>query len=521
MILRDGAKVSLWQANADPYLTNSTLDHDKKYDAIIVGGGITGVTTALLLQQSGLHCALIEAYHLGFGTTSGTTAHLNTLLDTPYPKLIQNFGKENAQRIAQLTGDAIGLVKSHVNQYGIDCGFKDQDAYLFACDDKQSKEQSDIYRACQDLGLAVSHTASIPIPTSFLTALCISDQATFRPLDYVYALAQAFEAAGGVIIQECRVVNSEEQKDQVTVQTTKGNASASTLIYCTHIPPGINVLHFRCTAYRSYAMAVKLRNGNYPDHLSYDMDDPYHYYRTQRVNDSDYLIVGGEDHQTGHARDTNKCFRQLESHLMKIYPSMEIVHQWSSQYFEPADGLPYIGKLPGSNGKILVATGFGGNGMVYSHVAANLLKELVHGENNEDIHLFSPTRLKPIAGFYSVVSHNTDVLGQYVRKLIPAEKLESVTEISHDEGKVVYFENQTIGLYKDEEGKLIAVSPDCKHAKCTVSWNTAEKSWDCPCHGARYSAEGEVLNGPTTHPLDKIDVYDIKEENSFIALPAD
>ncbi|MET0391745.1 MAG: FAD-dependent oxidoreductase [Chitinophagaceae bacterium] len=504
MIQRDGSLVSLWQESVPPY-TVSNKPAAKIYDVIIAGGGITGITTALLLQEAGKKCIVLEAVNLGFGTTGGTTAHLNTLLDTPYTTISKNFGKEHARAVAAASADAISLIRSNIARYNIDCGFEWADAVLFARDEQQAKELDEVVKASADAGLEINDTDDIPVPISFTKAAVAKGQAKFHPLHYVYGLAKAFEKAGGVIVQDCRVTGV-ESNDVVEVETTQGIFRATDLVYATHIPPGVNLLHLRCAPYRSYAMAVTLQDGDYPDNLSYDMYDPYHYYRTQRVDGRDYLIVGGEDHKTAHEENTDRCFQNLENHIRKHFSVDEIVHKWSSQYFEPADGLPYIGHLPGHPEHIYAATGYGGNGMTYSGVAALALKEMLLQEELRYATLFNPNRIKPVAGFTNFIKHNADVVKQFIGKWFSGEELQQTGELARGEAKVVTWNKEKIALYKDENGQLHAVSPECTHMKCGVQWNTAEKSWDCPCHGARYSYDGKLLTGPANADLEQISI---------------
>ena len=194
-----------------------------------------------------------------------------------------------------------------------------------------------------------------------------------------------------------------------TVHYDGGTLQAKYMIYATHIPPGVNLLHMRCAPYRSYVMAIELEDGRYPEGPAYDMYDPYHYYRTQETNGKKYLIAGGEDHKTGHEENTEEPFARLERYLRGIFKIKEIKFKWSSQYFEPADGLPYIGQMPGGPENILVATGFGGNGMIYSHVAARVLTEKLTKSPDPYHGLFNPGRVKPVAGFSSFVKENADV----------------------------------------------------------------------------------------------------------------
>lgn len=501
MINRDGYRTSLWQDTQQQYVAAPFPVKDN-WDVIIVGGGITGISTAARLQEAGKHCLVIEAENLCFGTTGGTTAHINTLLDTPYTTIARNFGDDNARLVANAAKEAVESIAANIRKYNIDCGFSEADAYLFAQNDTQDKELEEILTATQAAGLSAAFTGSIPVPLSFTKAIRVKGQAKFQPVDYVTGLARVFEQLGGAIIQHCRVTGV-ENNEWVEVETTQGVFKARDLIYATHIPPGVNLVHLRCLPYRSYAMAVLLSDGKYPEDLSYDMYDPYHYYRTQIVDGLPYLIAGGKDHRTGDADNTEQCFLQLEATIRKHFAIADIKYKWSSQYYEPSDGLPYIGSLPGQPEHIYVATGFGGNGMTYSHVAAAILEKLILDEGSPYIPLFDPNRLKPVAGFKNFMKHNITVVKDLVTGLLPAEKLESLTGLAHGEGRIVDYEDDKLAIYKDEEGKIHALHSLCTHLKCAVAWNSAERSWDCPCHGARYDIDGNVLNGPADRGLEK------------------
>jgi glycine/D-amino acid oxidase-like deaminating enzyme/nitrite reductase/ring-hydroxylating ferredoxin subunit len=508
MVERDGTRNSLWQNTIQTFVPKSIFS-TPDFDVIIAGGGITGITLALQLQLNGVKCAVLEAMNIGFGTTGGTTAHLNTYLDTSYARIINDFGLEKARLVADATRDALHTVKNNVVKYSIDCGYEEVPGFAFSQNDQQTKTLMELHHSCLDVGLDVEYTADIPIPIPFLKAMKIARQAKFHPLGYLYVLADMFEKSGGVIVEHCRVNSVEtdsKDKERLRVHTTIGNFSGASMVYATHIPIGINLLHLRCPAYRSYAIAVTLENGNYPKGLIYDLFDPYHYYRTQNVNGKNYLIVGGEDHKTGEVKNTNGNMLRLESHVRSFFSVGQVAAQWSSQFYEPVDGLPYIGHLPGNPHNVYVATGFGGNGMTYSHVAANILTDTILKRENPYMDVFSPMRLKPVAGFSEFVKHNADVVKQFVGRWFGKEELQEFTSIAPGEGKVVNYQSHSLALYKDPQGKIHAVNPACTHMKCAVTWNAAEKSWDCPCHGARYSHTGEVLNGPTSKNLEQVEV---------------
>ena len=514
MIQRDGALASLWQGTTergkDSFIGNRLSEEDKNFDVVIVGGGITGLTTGLLLQDSGFKCAILEANTLCFGTTGGTTAHLNTIMDTPYPTIIKNFNKETAQTIANAAKAAIDLIGTNISRYNIECGFEMTTAYMFSQTEDQTKELHEIYEVSKSLGIGMEYTHLLPVNISASRTVAIHDQAQFHPTRYVLGLAKAFQSIGGRIIEYCRVSGADNE-DTVTVHTYLGDIACKYLIYATHIPPGINILDTRCAPYRTYAIAVTLK-GQYPEGLIYDMYDPYHYYRTQIIDGQPYLIVGGEDHKTGHEENANACFLRLEAHIRGHFEVDQVAYKWSSQYFEPVDGIPYIGHLPGEPGNILVATGYGGNGMIYSAIAAMLFKELLLKEPERYAPIFNPNRIKPVAGFTNFVRENADVVKKWVGKFIPSDKLSSLSDMAAGEGRIVKVEGLTVALYKDEKSQVHALSPTCTHMGCHVAWNDAEKTWDCPCHGGRFSPDGAVLTGPATEALDRVEIRDLIED---------
>lgn len=509
---RDGACNSLWQDSTDDAMLSSQIPAGRNFDVIIAGAGITGITTGLQLQKAGKSVLICESQTMGFGTTGGTTAHLNTFLDTPYGVIQNKFGEKDAQLVARSIRQALELIKSNVQTYQVDCGYAELPAYLFSQDDKQSKDLEDIIKAAHECNVHASWDEKIPIPVEFQKVVKFGGQATFHPTRYLAALARAFENAGGVLLENCRITAVDEGEESHTVTTAFGEFRTRYFIYATHVPPGVNLLHFRCAPYRSYAMAVKLQNeSQYPDALVYDMYDPYHYYRTQVIDGEKYLIVGGEDHKTGHQENTEDCFRKLEAHIRKYFSVSEIVNKWSSQYYEPTDGLPYIGHLPGHPGTMYVATGYGGNGMVLSNVAALTLTDMIVSGESEYEELYDPNRIKLVAGFSNFMKEAADVVGKLIEKVLPTDKLDELADMANGEARVVKYEGHRLAIYKDENGTVHALNSACTHIKCEVAWNNAERSWDCPCHGSRFSVTGEVLTAPARKDLEKIPVETLQK----------
>ncbi len=504
---RDGVLPSLWQEHRIKIDQSGELRRfsaDQLWDVLIVGGGITGLTSALKLQEAGKRCLLIEAKTLGYGTTGGTTTHLNTMLDTPYHQIESDFGEQGAKFVAEASKSAIALVARNVEKYQIDCDFQYKDGYLFAENDQQAATLDKIFQASLRAEVDVIDAPHIPVPLSFKKALNFRRQAQFHPLKYLDGMAKAFQNAGGVILEQVKSLSSEKEGDIHYMETTQGQIKAKTILYATHIPPGINIIHLRCAPYRSYVLAARLASDDqYPQDLAYDMQDPYHYFRTHEIEGRKYLLLGGADHKTGHGNPEDS-FRSLESYLRAHYNVQSIDYKWSSQFYESADGLPYIGEMPGSNDQTYIATGFNGNGILFGTYSALLLHDLILGIDNPHAELFTPKRIKLVAAFKNFVKENADVAYRFVADRLRTEDLESMIQLVPGTGAVVNYENEKMAVYKSEAGKVVALSPVCTHAGCIVAWNDAEKSWDCPCHGGRYDPEGAVITGPPRKNLQEI-----------------
>ncbi len=500
---RDGKRESLWQEGLGPYVTRPAEWPSATVDILIAGGGITGISTAYELQKRGLSCLLIEAHTLGYGTTGGTTAHLNSMPDTSFDILEKKFGASAAKTVFGAMDAAVRQIEKNARELQIDCDFEFKKALLFSKTSRQSSHLEEIIEKSRKAGLDIAPTDDPVMDLPHEKVAVIANQAQFHPVKYIYALAAAFEKAGGTIIQHCRL-NSFDEKDGITVETTMGKIQSKRLFFATHIPPGINLLDFRCAPYRSYALAAELIEERYPDCLIYDMDEPYHYYRTHILNGKKYLVFGGEDHKTGHDENALAHFRNLESMLSEQFKVADIPYKWSSQFYEPVDGLPYIGELPGHSENVFVATGFSGNGMTWSQVAAVMIPDLITGRQHVCRELLDPKRVKPMAGFTHFIKENAEVVRDFVTDRITADKVNSLAEIPPGEGRIIRYEGDPLAVYKDGKGVIHAVNPVCTHVKCIVQWNNAEKSWDCPCHGARYSIDGEVLTGPSTMDLKQV-----------------
>jgi glycine/D-amino acid oxidase-like deaminating enzyme/nitrite reductase/ring-hydroxylating ferredoxin subunit len=505
IIARDGAQQSPWQ-NGLIHLNSKTLvQPNAVYDVLVIGGGMTGVTAALLLQNAGKKVVIADAHTIGFGTTGGTSAHINTFADTTYKEAESAFGKEGAQLFASAVNEGFGLVKANIGTYRIDCDYETKTGYLYAEDEKQVEQLDDIFEGTKMVNVPVNHAVKAPTPLPFLAALEFEGQAQFHPLKYLQALVKAYLDAGGILLENTRIDTIENEDEIHTGISAELKIKAKNIIYATHIPPGINSYSLRCAPYRSYVLGVKLKEGTYPDALVYDMQEPYHYFRTHVIDGEKLLIAGGNDHKTGHD-DPETAFADLEKYVRKHYNVSSVKYHWSSQYYVPVDGFPYIGQMPEAAKGTFCATGYNGNGMMLGSIAGKILADLVQGKANSYEKVFSPSRLKPVAGFTAFVQENADVAYHFVADRFGIKETDSLKKMKPGTGKVFEINGKKVAAYRDEKGEMFALSPVCTHAGCIVNWNGEEKSWDCPCHGARYDINGQVLTGPAVQSLSKIDL---------------
>ncbi|TZF84900.1 FAD-dependent oxidoreductase [Pedobacter sp. BS3] len=501
---RDSSNPSPWQKGPfDNPKAQAIHNPEAIYDVLVIGGGITGVTTALLLQQRGKKVILAEAHIPGFGTTGGTSAHLNTFFDATYPEIESDFGEGAAKLVAKAGKEAFKIITSLIEKYNIDCDLEYKDAFLFSQDEKEDKELASIRDASAKAGIRVKQTAENGVPVPFTKALLFPGQGQFHPLKYLYRLAGEFVKLGGVLLEHTPVSEHKLENGIHIAGNSTVQIQAKNLVFATHLPPGINIMDLTCAPYRSYVLGIRLKDDNYPSCLAYDMKEPYHYFRTHEIDGQKYLLLGGEDHKTGHG-DPEKAFEQLEAYARQYYHVASVAYKWSSQYYVPADGLPYIGQLPGGEDNTYIATGYNGNGITFGTLAARILADTLCGKKNPYAELLKPSRIKPLASFEAFVKENADVAYHFLADRLSPDALESLKSLPKEEGTIVKYQGEQLAIYKDKQGKISALNPVCTHARCIVHFNPAEKSWDCPCHGGRFDLNGHVLTGPPRRDLEKV-----------------
>ena len=492
--------VSYWVGTAPETDFPTYAPDGRTVDVAVVGGGITGLTVALLLQRTGASVAVLEAGRVAAGATGYTTAKVTSLHGLTYAALERDFGKEGARAYAEANQAALAEMARLVADLAIDCDFERLPAFTYTERSGSIASIEAEVEAAVRAGLPAGFTTDVDLPYPVAGAVRVEDQAQFHPRRYCLALAEAIVAGGGAVHERSPVLDVDEG-EPCRVRTEHGDLSAGHVVLATQLPvvdPG--GFFARTHPERSYAMAVELE-GPAPNGMYLSADQPTRSVRPI-VTGGRAAVIGGEGHKVGQDPDTRRRYQALEAFARERFAVADIKYRWSAQDFVPADGVPYIGRLfPGSKRR-LVATGFKKWGMTHATVAAMILRDHIAGAENPWAFLYDATRLKPKAAMGSLVKENLNVAKRFVGDRLTSLHPPSAEALAPGEAGLCELDGHKVAAYRDEAGILHTLSARCTHLGCLVTWNTAERSWDCPCHGSRFDVEGQVVQGPAVRPLE-------------------
>lgn len=489
-----------WIASTTP-TDHPVLNEDIDVDVVIIGGGLVGISCAYLLQKEGLKIAVLEANHIAQGTTGHTTAKITSQHELIYSKIQSKMGVELAKQYAVANESAIHEIKKIADDNHINCDYISQSAFVYTQQEKYIQKISDEVKAASDLGIKATYVEEIPFPISIKAAVRFDNQAQFHPLKYLLPLAKVVNQNGSYIFEQSRAVDIEEDSKYIVTTAQGKKVTAERVIIASHYPfYNKHGMYFaRIFPERSYIVAVKAKE-KYPGGMYINAEEPARSLRAQNTQDGELILVVGENHKTGQGKDTNNHYNALLDFANDIFTVEDIPFRWSTQDCMTLDGLPYVGQYTENTPNLYVATGFGKWGMTNSMVSAMIFRDLIVKGESPWQDVYNPSRQTVAASAKNFVVGNLNVAEQLLDgKLSPLPK---DIDIEPEEGKVVEVDRKRAGAYKDENGGLHLVNTTCTHMGCELNWNSAEKSWDCPCHGSRFSYEGEVIEGPAIEPLD-------------------
>ncbi len=495
-----GRPVSYWIDTTDPEPRETLAEQTIDVDVAILGGGIAGITLADELKRLGASVAVIEMRRIGCGVTGHTTAKITVQHGEIYADLEEAHGGDAATLYASAQKTALEHIAETVASRGIECDFGRAPSYLFSQNEATRESLEREAEAAQRAGVPMELLDAAPLPFPTTCGVRLADQALFHPLRYLLALAEGIPGDGSHLFERTRALEIDEDGSRAIVTTDRGLVRADNVVLATHYPFYDKAALFaRMHAERSYALAVELTEPPEAG-MYYSSEDGGRSVRWHPVADGGLAIVAGEGHKAGQGGDERERYQALARWASEHLGAQRVTHHWSTQDNHAADRLPFIGRMPGTP-TVWVATGFGSWGMTNGTMAATMLAARIAGGTSELDDLLSPSRVNLGASAKSFFRENLDVATHFVGDKLSAHDTTPIDEIPTGVGRVIAAEEGRVAVYRESTTEVHTLSPRCTHLGCELHFNTAEKTWDCPCHGGRFTAEGMVVQGPPVRDL--------------------
>lgn len=489
---------SIWDDTIQKTPKYNKLNKDINTYVCIIGGGITGISTGYMLHKNNVDFVLLEKNKVCNNTTKFSTAKITSQHGLIYSDIAKKYGLKYAKLYLEANNEAISNIKEIVQKENIDCDFTEQDSYIFT---QKMQYKENINNEAQILaklgfnGFEVLNSIELPINTSY--AIKFKNQAKFNPKKYTLSLANLIKDK---MYEDSNVINIEKNGKSYIVHTPKYKVYCKKIVIATHFPikdiPGFHFI--KMYQETSNVVAIDIKDNTF-NGMYINAETPTISLRSMIYKDHNILLVGGNEFKTGDLIQENK-YSFLEKLAYQMYPDCKIIKRWNTQDCMTLDKIPYIGNFSKFYPNVYVATGFNKWGMTTSNVAANIIKDKILENKNKYEKVFDATRLHPIKNskelYYNM---NQTIQSEIINKL--KIKKDTIDNIPINTGKIIKENNIAIGVYKDEKGNIYKVHPYCSHLKCLLTFNSQDKTWDCPCHGSRFDIYGYIINNPANEDI--------------------
>lgn len=518
------------------------LEKNIETDICIIGGGITGISTAYYLTKENLKVTVLDMGKIGFQTTGNSTAKITSQHGLFYKYLKDSKGEDFARLYYDANEDAIKNIKKIVEKENIECDLECQSAYVLAANREEVQKVKDEVEVVRGFGGHAEYLEREDIDKNLLilnplAAIRFKNQAQFNSYKYTIELAKICKNLGANIYENTKVVDVRDEKDYYYLETEDGYKIKAKYLVITTKYPIINIPGFyfmKMYQSTSYGISIPVKeklfdgmyitstnpkvslrmakvdnniikdvvDGNIENYAKQDKENRKRVKEKQNSKkDNEYvLIVVGADHKTGEKTDLSNSYKKLENIAKQIYPEGKVEDYWNTEDCITLDKIPYIGKYSSMWENAYVATGFNKWGITTSNIAANIITDMIIGRKNRYEDIFISTRVEPVKNRQEVGNMLKETVSSLVLKKFELPESEQAS-LKNEEGKIIQIEGEKVGAYKDKEGRIYTIVPKCAHLGCELSWNNLDKTWDCPCHGSRYDYTGKMLYGPTVKDL--------------------
>lgn len=486
---------------------------DCTVDVAIIGAGMVGLHCAWALHDQGLRVAVVEARRIGRQATGRSTAKVTSQHGLCYAQIARDFGDEAARIHARENERALGLVADLSARIGDQAAFERRDAYVYATDDTEANPLQQEAEAARRAGLAARLDQAVPAPVDAVAALRFPDQGQFDPFGYLQGLAGML-AEHVQIFEESRVT-AVKPGQPCEIRVNGHTVRAGVVVVSTQIPV-IPEGHFFAKAFpfAHPVAAAPLPEGVTIDGMFVSAGSPGRALRTARRGSQTFLVAAGRSFSPG-ARDAEReAIDDLRGFLNARFGIANPSHLWTNEDFRPMDGAAFIGPADRRHPNLLIATGFAAWGLTQGAVAGDILASLARGREHPAAALYDATRHKPIVGGATFLRKNIKAGAHLVGDRLLNRKTVELSDIGPGTGGVIVRDGEKLAVRSDASGKIAALSAICTHMGCVVDWNATDRTWDCPCHGSRFDAQGAVLTGPATAPLEPRSLGDWEKDGA-------